>query len=199
MRLRFVADGPRDEVVLPPIVGRVLDVRVAPTFSAWKTLRVNGYERKLIFAHRQAIDAGEAGMVAVVDQDREARGSRIRALRAGRESERSRAPDLPIAIGQAVPHLEAWLLDDEVAIRRGLGLATDHPVPNVGRCKDPKSAIEALRRAGSSPHEPILEALGRVAVELDLRRCAHAKRTGFADFHEDVTHELGPVAGGTTT
>ena len=184
--------------MLPPIVATILEVRVDPSFSPWPRLSGKGFERKLVFAHLQAIDAGEEGMVAVVDRDRDTAGARLSALRKGRERERSRTSDVPVALGEAIPHLEAWLLDDEVAIRRGLGLAADVPLPNVARCRDPKSAIETLRCVGSSPDEPILAALGRVAVELDVRRCNHAKRTGFADFG-DVARELGPIADGRRT
>ena len=92
-------------------------------------------------------------MVAVLDLYRDTAGARLSALRTGRQYEESRTSDVPIALGEAIPHLEAWLLDDEVAIRRDLGPAADVPLPNVAPA-GPAIDDEDLRRVGSSPDEP---------------------------------------------
>jgi hypothetical protein len=194
VRIQFVADGPRDEVVLPLLVARILGATVESSFTGWPRLSGRGYKHKLVFAHMQAIDAGVDGLVAVVDRDRDSAGARMTALRQGREQERARTPEAPIALGQAEPHLEAWLLDDEVAVRRGLRLAAKHPIPNVAKCSNPKEEIETLREAAHEENDSVLAALSRIAAEVEPARCAHAKRTGFKAFHDDVRHELRPIA-----
>jgi hypothetical protein len=119
MHLLFVADGERDHAVLPPLIERVLDCKVQPTFFAWKSddLRLNrgrGYQRKLELALRKARDANLEGVVATIDADAARPKERLSELRAGREKDRQNTllTPLPAALGEAVPHVEAWLLDD---------------------------------------------------------------------------------------
>jgi len=132
-------------------------------------------------------------MVAVVDWDKDRKGRRLAALREGREQERYRTVDVPVALGQADPHVEAWLLDDPVAVRRALQLPADHQMPNVVKSSYPKDDIDVLRRAGGDSDDTILVALSRIADAVVPQRCEHQKETGLKRFVDDVRHELGPL------
>ena len=208
IRLLFVGDGPRDEAILSPIVGGILQTQTTGTFRSWKSLRlhgtgrrkqkgpsskIKGYRRKLRYARGIAAGEGLVGVVAIVDADRAPPGSRLRKLRKARKDERAAGYDLPIAVGEAKPHTEAWLLDDAQAVRSALTLGEAVAVPPVRNLGDAKGALEALLEASSRGDEPKI-VWADIAAELVLDRCPHAKRTGFAAFAEDVKDELGPVA-----
>lgn len=210
IHLLFLGDGPRDEAILPPIVGVILEEETTGEFRSWKSLRLHGragskgkgpsaknkgYRRKLRYARGIAEGEGMAGVVAVVDADRAPPGARIRELRRARREELAAGYDLPIAAGVAKPHTEAWLLDDARAVRSALSLGEEVKVPSVKNLSDPKGALEALLKASSRGDEPKI-VWADIAGRLDLKRCANAKQTGFAAFAKDVKEELGPVAKG---
>ena len=60
IRLLFVGDGERDAATIPRIVEIILSTSVGEEFRSWARLHSSprGYKRKLLFASRQARDAG---------------------------------------------------------------------------------------------------------------------------------------------
>lgn len=196
MRILFVGDGKRDAVMVPRLVERILGATVHETTKPWARLHGagKGYSRKLTFAFRQTQSGKMQGLVATVDQDRETSGRRLKALEKAREDEREKGSTLPVALGEAVPHGEAWLLDDAVAVREGLVLGSDQAIPSVTRSKNPKAALEKLYRESDRRNEPIDEVFRDISKAVDPSRCQHAKSTGFVAFTKDVRAELGLLA-----
>jgi hypothetical protein len=192
MYLLFVGDGERDAVTVPRLVERIVEVPVREEARPWARLHGagKGYGRKLAFAMRQAKDLGTSGLVAVVDADRDPKRGRLRALREARDAERQVAPPFPTAIGEAVPHGEAWLLDDAVAVRQALQLADDMDVPTVRKTKDPKGVLDGLWKQSRRARESALLLLADVARLVDPSRCRHVAETGYQAFAEDVRNEL---------
>jgi hypothetical protein len=200
--LLFVGEGPRDDVVLPPLVEGLLKTKIDAAFSMWPRLSdrqggmiPKGFARKLVFALRTARDRGLQGLVAVVDQDREPPGRRLKQLKSGRDADRQQLPPLPTALGEARPHIEAWLLDDPDAVRTGLSLPPAETVPNVRKTKNPKAEIERLRHLSLTDHPNSRGALRAIAVNVALDRSAHASETGFEQFAAEVRQELNPLVG----
>lgn len=197
--LLFVADGPRDAAVVPHLVEGVLGAAVTAEFRAWKSLRLNGrggakgYARKLAFAARVARDAELRGLVATVDTDTAEKGRRLRELKDAVTADRLRSPALPTALGEATPHLEAWLLDDAVAVRRVLQLDEEIAFPTVRRVKSPKEALNDLMASSSRGEDELMVILGQMASAVDASRCAHMGETGFKAFVDEVRYELLPL------
>lgn len=197
--LKFVSDGPRDAATLPPLVAGLLGVGIRSTgFRQWTKLvlpRGSGYLRKLKFAMREAIDEGAEGLVATVDRDRSPSKSRLSELEDARRQERSdpKSPvaALPVALGEADPHAEAWLLDDAHAVRTALRLAAKTEIPTV-RQAHPKNTVDDLC-AKSRPDEAIMELLAEIAGAVNVQRCAHTKETGFHRFAQEVDREIAPL------
>lgn len=200
IRLSLLADGPRDHATLPLLLATILGRQIAVAGAhEWKGLRLagGGNARKVAFAMRQAIDEGAAGLVVTADQDANPPRKKLRELRDARDAERGKpgpAAILPVAIGEARPHAEAWLLDDAVAIREGLRLASDHAVPSVRTVSYPKDTIDELDGLGEHPDdERPIDRLMRIATACDPTRCKNAKETGLHDFVDDVKQELGKL------
>lgn len=195
MRLLVIADGPRDEVTLPPLVSGLLNCTVDARFESWSRLHLRGsgrgYARKLQFAIGQAQNRGLHGLVAVADQDRDRDGSRKDELHAGRAEHRSRHPVFPTAIGVACPHVEAWLLDDPVAVREGFELESNTEIPSVRKANYPKDVLDALVPVNDSQDH--MKRLAEVAVRVQPDRSNHRRETGFAAFVDDIRSELGPL------
>ena len=202
MKLLFVADGLLDGVTVPRLVEGILQVTVEEETVGWARLHQrgsgSGYGRKLRFAIRQARDGRLEGVVATVDVDRERRGRRLQELQTARAEDRAASPHLPVALGEADPELEAWLLDDPVAVREALGLEQDQAVPTVRKAKNPKKTLEHLLTQGPRSSERPLHVWPNIAQLLEPSRCRHAKETGFADFQNDVRGELGPLPSAAT-
>jgi hypothetical protein len=194
--LLFVGDGPRDHVMVPYLVQRVLGVTIRPTTTHWARLHRegagSGYRRKLRFAMLQAQDARAKGMVLTVDTDTDRRRQKFKELRKVRDEERAAAPPFPTALGEADPHGEVWLLDDRVAVGSVLGVK-DGDIPNVRKTPSPKDTLEELRQGGSHAETPILEVLEAIARRVDPSRCDHKKETGLHALLEEVRRELGPL------
>jgi len=190
--LFLVGDGPRDSKTVSPLLEHLLGKKVDVIEGHWARLNTpqggSGYDRKLRFAIRQAREFGTAGLVAVVDRDKE--HDRLKKLKQGREDDRQTSPPFPTALGEAAPHGEAWLLDDPVAVRTALQLDPDVLIVTVRKTKDPKEEIEALRRQSPRREEGILELLCDIARLVDKARCMHTKETGFHDFAEEVRREF---------
>lgn len=197
IRLLFVGDGPRDEAAVPELVRTLLGTQISAEFEPWARLNVRGkgYERRLRYATRQARDRRVSGLVATVDRDLASRRQRLKELVDGRDAERQTpTPLVPTALGEANPHLEAWLLDDQVAVRRTLRLDGDHPLPNVRSVSSPKAELDDLHSRCSRCDEERLAILAEMAASVDHARCAHSGETGFKSFVEEVRTELGPLA-----
>ena len=196
VHLFFVGDGERDAVTVPAIVKRLLAIAFRPTCARWARLHRagRGYGRKLLYSLRQARDRKADGVVATVDADSEKKGRRLRVLRDARESDRSRFPAFPTAIGEAVPHGESWLLDDPVAVRKAMNLPADAEIPTVQHSSDPKETLHQLLRNSPRAEERPLQVWADIAGQLDASRCRHRKATGFQGFVADVRRELGSFA-----
>src|SRR5260221_8370531 len=100
--LLLVGDGPRDAIVLPPLIRRALGVEIRCEFRPWARLHSAGrrYERKLVFALAQARDSDMVGLVAAVDADKDSNSrDKLGRLRAGREQDRTKHPPIPTGIG----------------------------------------------------------------------------------------------------
>lgn len=193
--LSFVGDGPLDEAAAPVLVSGILGTPVTSDFRPWKGIRLHsgrGYERKLRFLVQEARHSEVHGVVATVDCDTEDKRVRLKELQAAREESRRTAPPFPTAIGEARPHLEAWLLDDPLAVRTGLRLPSDTDIPNVRHIDSPKEAlIDLLSHSDRSTERPSI-VWPDIAKNVELARCPHAAETGFAAFVRDVEAELKP-------
>lgn len=202
MHVLFVGDGERDAVTVPPLVEKILGVGCGETSIRWARLHgtrrgrepSRGYEAKLNFAIRQAKDQRADGLVATIDRDRDERNERIASLEIARESLRASAHYVPTAIGQAIPHGEAWLLDDPSAVREAMKLMSDQSIPSVNRTKNPKSELERVLSESPRRHEKPLHVWADIASLIDITRLQHARDTGFAVFADDVRREIGPIA-----
>ena len=191
MKVLLVADGPRDEASLPPVLAVILNRRVDCEFESWARIHRSGsgrgYDRKLQFSVGQARSRGLNGLVAVVDRDKDRAGDRAKELRSTRESDRRNGLFFPTALGVAAPHVDVWLLDDPVAVREGLGLDPTTEVINVRKAQDPKAELDRLIHDSELKH---LDALSAIANGLQPSRCVHAKETGFESFSEDCCREF---------
>jgi len=113
-------------------------------------------------------------------------------LKAARERDRTAGHNTPAALGEAIPHLEAWLIDDPVAVRGALKLEPATDIRSPTKIKSPKDELNKLHRDCVSELS-LLELLESVAANLDPKRCNHQKDTGFDSFAGDVKAELGPL------
>ncbi|MBI5494281.1 MAG: hypothetical protein HY904_04590 [Deltaproteobacteria bacterium] len=190
MHILGVGDGPRDQAIMEPILCTLAGMRVSVEFKTWKALRVGGYAKAMKFVIREVFDAGAryGGVVAWADDDGVSE-NRLKQLRDGRNHS---APQFAVkaAVGVAVPHAEAWLLDDAVAIRQTLGLDSTVDVPRVTECAYPKTTLDALVKQ-AYVGEDVMDALPRIAEALDPTRMTHAKRTGFETFQTDFQEQFG--------
>ena len=191
MKVLIVADGPRDAASLPPLLNVILGRAVDCQFDSWIHIHREGsgrgYNKKLSFAVGQVRSRGLDGLVAVVDRDKDRVGHRAKELRSTRETNRQHGVLLPTALGVADPYVDAWLLDDPVAVREGLGLNPNVDVINLRKAKNPKAELDCLIHDSDLK---LLEALRAIADKLQPGRCVHAKETGFAAFADDCRQEL---------
>lgn len=191
----ILGDGPRDEAMVPLIAERLLKVRIRAEYTAWKDLRARGgYEGKLKFAARRAVDANVPRLIATVDTDKDVFGKKLKRLSNARRQDSTCNSLLRIALGEAFPHAEAWLLDDPVAVRNALHLPSDADIPSTKNEDDPKQALEYLRRIGDRVDDPILAILADIAGELDPSRCGRAEQTGFQAFQEELVAAFRTIA-----
>jgi hypothetical protein len=194
MQLLFLGDGLRDEAVIPKIVSSAVEYAQKNAFRAWRKVPLHkniGYKRRLLFALREARDDGLDGVVATVDRDSRPRRERLTELESAREADRNNVALTPIkvAVGEAAPHVEAWLLDDPKAIRDALGLPSNAEIPNVRECPNPKDALhDIIQQCGRRDLEMVL--LAEIAQQLTETRCNHRGETGFEAFLLDLKSEL---------
>ena len=153
--------------------------------------------QKVRFAKRQARLNRSDGAVFVADSEGVLKQG-IADLTKGRNMEQA---EFPMAIGVAHPCIEAWLLADAAAIRRGLDLAGNPqvpdrpeqlPAPRLDKQRNPKT--ELARAAGSAKKELAVKQKDRIAakmndMELVRRRCPQ----GFAPFADEVREHILPL------
>ncbi len=202
-----VQDEPRAPRADPPTRG-VLSVLVHMACGRPDNMLVKRYGRlfmqkrgslkqKARFAKRQARLNRSAGAVFVVDSDGDLKG-RARDLSEGRRMEPG---DFPMALGVAHPCIEAWLLADAPAIRRGLDLPTNPetpaepeslPAPCHDKRKNPKCVLAqaAGRRKGDLSAR---KKEGIAAAMNDLARVRKRCPLGFAPFADEVDRRIRPL------
>ncbi|HEV8069476.1 MAG TPA: hypothetical protein VGP76_17175 [Planctomycetaceae bacterium] len=140
---------------------------------------------------RRVAERNLVGLVAAVDCDSAVPKSRLQELKQGRQNDRAKNHSFPTAIGEAQPHLEAWLLDDPMAVRLCLGLANDFQVATVTNVSSPKQELDRLiDEHGPRDGASRAELLGKIASSIDPKRHAHAAQTGFEAFVNEVEQEF---------
>ena len=113
-------------------------------------------------------------------------------------------PAFPMAIGIAHPCIEAWLLTDGTAIRRGLDLPAtptvpeepeNLPAPCVDRSNNPKTALRAA--GGCARAELSTDEKDKIATAInDLDRLRTRCPLGFAPFAAEVLTQIRPLFDG---
>lgn len=195
IQLHFVGDGARDHATVPHIVAAILQCKVNASTESWARLHGagRGYGKKLHYAVAQARDGGAVGLVATIDRDKDHRGERMKSLHDARARSREKNAPFPTALGEAIPHGEAWLLDDSVAIRQALGLPDSQSIPVVTSVSSPKTELSALQSTSTREAEREIDVLGDIARRLVPERCVHEKETGFRAFRREIEAELRPL------
>ncbi|MBI5367205.1 MAG: hypothetical protein HZA54_09220 [Planctomycetes bacterium] len=199
-RVHFVGDGPRDETMLPPLVENLLSahhgrkVVVTPSFAGWARLHARGYPRKVLFACQQAADECASGLVATVDRDKSPGRSRLRDLHEGRAAARAMLIALPIALGEADPHAEAWLVADAATVCHALDMPADAFAAAPGL--PPKDLLEHLWQLSPQRRDSEkfpLDLLRHLAAHLSAHVAEAHPTCGFRAFAAEVRSELGPI------
>jgi hypothetical protein len=159
-----------------------------------------GLAKKVQFAKRQARYNRSHAAVFVVDS--EGGPKELKQKKSDLETGRGRElPEFPMAIGVAHPCIEAWLLADATAVRRGLGLSATPKVPDEPEglpapCQDhdrnPKAVLcdladVAKKDLSSDEKDRIARAMDDVA--LARQRCP----LGFAPFADEVEKQVRPL------
>ncbi len=194
--------GPPQKGVLPILVhklcGKPQQMLVKRRSFAMLEGRGKGLAKKVQFAKRQAQQNNSDGVVLVLDTDGDMAG-RLQAITDGRDREQ---PDYPMAIGVAHPCIEAWLLADPAAIRRGLNLSKTPSIPNEpeklpapchDRNKNPKTMLRdavaetAKREISTRKKDCIAAAMND--MEILRKRCSQ----GFAPFADEVETHIRPL------
>jgi len=193
IRVLFVGDGERDAAMLPALFQGILGVETRPETRIWKEIRLSsggGFSKKLQFSILAARDRKLQGVVATVDRDKAPGRSRLAELKKGRDADRTKHAPIPTALGEAVPHGEAWLLDDAVAVRTVLALPEVIEIPPKEFARHPQKAIEKLISISTRRDERPREICAEIAKHIEHTRCHTAKETGFAGFVDDVRAEF---------
>ncbi|NQT85152.1 DUF4276 family protein [bacterium] len=200
------ADDPwRHDFLLKVLVERILDAegrietledRSLPYLSGNPAGRLCGQAAKFV---RECVRAGAGAAVVLVDRDRTQRGKRHRALVHQREELR-KFLSIPFAVGVAVETIEAWLLADEMALCRVLGLP--NPSEPMGRPEDLCGGAGTVTHPKMVLSNYLARAVDRDAIfrdwaisigrNADLDVIADRCPQGFARFREDVLREFSP-------
>ena len=191
---------PPTKGVVPVLVHTLCDKPAAMLVKRYGRLFMQqrgSLKQKARFAKRQARINGSAGAVFVVDSDGDLKG-RKRDLTDGRKMELGQ---FPMAIGVAHPCIEAWLLADPSAIRRGLELPNNPetpdeperlPVPSQDKRKNPKAAL--ARAAGQKKRDLSAREKERIASKMkDMPRVRERCPQGFAPFADEVECHIRPL------
>jgi len=192
--------APRAAGVVPIIVhtlcGRPEQMRVkrrgVPFLQQRETGK--GLWQKVRFAGRQARANRSHAVVFVVDSEGDLKGKRA-ALVKGREAATSK---LPMAIGVAHPCIEAWLLADAMAIRRGMGLdrtpaVPDNPEALPAPCRNNAKRV-LVKAAGSTKKELSAAQKDDIARAMNNMQLARDRcPAGFAPFADEVEQKIRPL------
>jgi len=185
--LHFVGDGQRDEAMVPLFVEAILGQPIRAEFRPWSRLHGagRGYDKKLLYAVLQAKDENACGLIATIDADKDGK-QRIDPLRAGRESHRQKYPEIAIAVGCADPNHEAWLMDDQEAVRAALSIPHDQSIP---KSKRPKEDLDKLIDEWMQGRDRI-DLLKDITRQVRMERCHRRAETGYQAFVDDVRSEF---------
>ncbi len=156
-----------------------------------------GLWQKVRFARRQASYNGSDAAVFVEDSDGDLK-KKHGELTKGRDHGPSK---LPMAIGVAHRCIEAWLLSDATAIRRGLDLPETPAVPDTPEdlaapCQDRKRNLktELARIAGSRKKELSTKEKDSIAGKMNDMALPRARcPLGFAPFADEVEDRILPL------
>ena len=205
--LLIVGDGPRDGFSLPPLIANGLGRAITHRFQDWHYVtirdgarvrtgsRMQGgktVRRKLLFLLQTVLADGFDGLVIVADRDTAARRDRLREMTDWRAAARAE-PEyhaVPIALGEANRHVEAWLLDDAQTVQEVCRLAAGAKVP-AADCRQPKATVDGLLFAAGFGLEDGLAALAAGVVP---DRCRRAGDTGLKQFLSDLRNEFAGLA-----
>ncbi|MCC7291945.1 MAG: hypothetical protein IT449_07790 [Phycisphaerales bacterium] len=203
IRIQILGEGSRDEAAAPPLVENLLGRRISAAFTAWSSPSIQRFHqkglsklgRRLLYVLARASADGVQGVVAIIDGD-QLEGERLAALKAGRRRHREKYPPIPTALGCAIPHFEAWLIDDPVAVREVLRLPADCEVSSPTRTSSPKLVLHALFTGSPRASEDLeLAVLPEIARRFQLERCNQRNHTGLADFAKDLRAAFREVIG----
>ena len=220
MRVGFLSEGATELAFAPGALGdeawpragalvilveRILGVRgstepCAPPFPRGAGA---GWILKRGAAHLQDVARmGASAAVVLVDADGKG-AERLRALRALRERAVARNPRLaiPTAVGVAVEKFDAWLLADEMALCRVLGLPNpSQPMGSPeelrgrgGSADDAKTRLKEYLAEDRHGPRPFLEVVHAIVREMDLDVARQKCPKGFAPFLQEVRHQLGSL------
>lgn len=213
IRLYISGDGELDAAMLPQLICAILrtsgvdDPQFEPILPEipWTKTRLglvrlqqgSGLARRLEFAAINARSSIADGLAVTLDGDKAQRRTRLQDVMKGRDAIRNRAGQshIPIALGEARPHGEAWLLADQQAVKDALEFPPDEQLAVANEIvKDPKAVLQGLLRGRfSGRFDTMLAAYEEVARNVALDRCQRAKETGLEEFAEEVRRELGPL------
>jgi hypothetical protein len=179
MRVKGVADGPRDAAMMPALLSNMAGKTVEVDFKPWKDIRVGGYPRKVKWALRVALADSFHAVVLWADADAEG-PERLRTLRDAVRADPT-STVVPTVVGVPDPHAEAWLLDDPVAVRAVLQLQPEHPVPRAG--PGSKALLNKLSEQSQRGLNgiPLMAAL---AETVKAERMLQPDATGFSAFEK---------------
>jgi hypothetical protein len=189
MRLRFVGEGPDDvgregvAGIAQILVRRLLSASSGrPTdTSGWgvgvlvRKHQGTGLPQKAHVAIKEAHREGFDGVVILLDRDgKRVGGDRLSKLREGR---RAAAMEVPTAavVGIAIETIEAWLLADESAMSRAIGVSIPRqPDPETldgakGTPRHPKVVLAACLAQARVKEMRSADIKRRIAEEADLQ------------------------------
>jgi hypothetical protein len=197
LKLLVVGEGERDRAAVPCLVEGLLGVSLECQFERWPRLHGagRGYAKKLQFAVLQVANRGLQGLVGTVDSDDRHVARHLPKLQQARMTARATGNITPTALGEAIPHLEAWLLDDPVAVRQTLGFEASLEIKSPTKVESPKDELTGLC-SRCSTRQPMTHHLATIAQQISMTRCIHAEQTGFKQFAADVRQELEPLTRG---
>jgi hypothetical protein len=194
-----------DDAPVPPAAGVVtaLTHRLCDAPSALRVKRTplmflqqgKPLWQKVWLFKRTAKINGSAGCVFVMDSEGKPRDVRAE-LEHGRDHMH---PDFPMAVGVAHPCVEAWLLSDASAVKRGFNLSGPRPTvppnpeslpaPQANRANNPKTALAACHPNNRHPN---LAEKSLMAEHLDLATAA-TTCPSFAAFAAEVRQHIRPL------
>lgn len=195
--IEFTGEGKTDLAVVPVLTRRICG---DTPHMVVKTKRYPHLQsrlarwRKVHFAKKMASNNGSDGCVFVIDSEGD-KESVQKELVKGRDSI---YPSYPMAIGVAHPCIEAWLLADASAIRRGMNLVQrptvpsrpeELPAPQHDAKNNPKVALASCDPKNRHPNT---DEKSSIANYLDLAS-AEVTCPSFGSFAAEVRNHIGKL------